>query len=146
MTSAYVYLLIGEPIIYMSATYLASFNKKRGYFCVICDSGSILSGSTNESHSQTSIIRLGIVVHEAIFQPLTYKGRRQFKHVFTTQTAVPGNITASGQDIIHPESNIEKEIKPDASRRGKRHTHRMTAALVNWQDKNDKGKEERRIL
>src|SRR5260370_39850596 len=114
----YSYLLVTKSITYMSTNYFPLFSNKRGNFSVVSDSRAVLSCGANNGHSEPGIVRLRIIVDEAIFQPIGNKRRSQLHHLFTTQMTMPLNAAStchrSRHEIIKPKSNIQDQTKPNA--------------------------------
>ena len=146
MPGVYLQVLITNAIMNMRTLYFTLFGNKRGDNCIVGDYSPMLSSGTNQSHGETGVIRLRIIVHVAILQTLGVKGWSQLQYTRAFQMAMPFNITASGQAIIHPKPNIKEHSQTYASRSGNRHSYRMTITFIQWQDKRYRGHQKRGIL
>src|SRR5260370_526029 len=91
----YRYLLVPNSIAHVSANYFPLFNNKRDNFSVVSDSRAVLRCGANNGHSEPGIVRLRIIVDEAIFQPISNKRRSQLHHLFTTQMTMPLNAAST---------------------------------------------------
>ena len=130
----------------LHSTYFTLLADKGGHFRIVGDRGSVLSGSADKSHSEAGIIGLPVVVHIAVFQSLSHKGRSQLQYILTTQMMVPTGSTASCHEIIEPEPHIEQQTQPNASWRGKGHAHGMTITLIKRKDKTKRVNQKWRVL
>src|SRR5437588_3043992 len=108
MAGTYSHLLITKCVVNMHTRYFTLLGNKGSHFRIVGDRGSILRSSTDESHGQTGIIGLRIVVHVAFFQALSNKGWRQLQYLLTAQMAMPANVAAARQQIIQQEASVDK--------------------------------------